>query len=241
MERLQKIIATSGVCSRRKAEELIKAGKVTVNGEVVTELGTKVSYEDHITVNKKPLSLEPKVYYLLNKPRNVISSTIDKEGRKTVIDLINTKLKIYPVGRLDYDTTGLIILTNDGELANLLMHPSNKVEKTYLVKLNKIFTMDDYFKLKKGIIVDGKKIIPKRLKIKRKDSERNISYVEITVIEGLNHLIKNIFLSLGYDVIKLTREKYAFLTTEGLDFGYYRELSKEEVNALYKLKKTIKK
>lgn len=240
MERLQKIIAASGICSRRQAEELITSGKVTVNGRKITELGTKVNYDDHIEINNKPISFEPKVYYLLNKPRNVISSTSDKEGRKTVVDLINTKLKIYPIGRLDYDTTGLIILTNDGELANLLMHPSNKVEKTYLAKLNKIFTMEDYFKLKKGIIIDGKKIIPKRLKIKRKDTDRNISYVEISVVEGLNHMIKNIFTSLGYDVLKLTREKYAFLTTEGLGSGYYRELSPIEVKELYKLKKAIK-
>lgn len=240
MERLQKIISASGICSRRKAENLITNGEVTVNGEVITELGTKVSGDDDIRINGKKLSSEPKVYYLLNKPRNVISSTSDKEGRKTVIDLINTKLKIYPIGRLDYDTTGLIILTNDGELSNILMHPSNKVEKTYLVKLNKILTMEDYFKIKKGIIIDNKKIIPKRLKIKRKDLERNVCYVQITVVEGLNHMIKNIFNSLGYDVLKLSRERYAFLTIEGLNSGYYRELSNGEVKELYQLKKLQK-
>ena len=137
MERLQKVIANSGYCSRRKAEELISKGKVYVNGEKITELGTKVNKTDAIEVEGKVLSLEEdKVVYLLNKPRGIISSVSDDKGRKTVVDLIDTKKRIYPIGRLDYDTTGLILLTNDGELANTLMHPNNKVEKKYVAKLN---------------------------------------------------------------------------------------------------------
>ena len=135
MERLQKVIANSGYCSRRKAEEYIKLGKVYVNGEKVTELGTKVNYNDAIEVNGDLLKIEEdKVYYLLNKPRGVISSVSDDKGRKTVVDLIETDKRIYPIGRLDYDTTGLIILTNDGELANTLMHPKFNVEKKYIAK-----------------------------------------------------------------------------------------------------------
>jgi 23S rRNA pseudouridine2605 synthase len=236
MERLQKIIAASGYASRRKAEELIKAGKVKINGITVTELGTKANYEDSIFVDGKKISFEPKVYYLLNKPRNVISSTNDKEGRKVVTEFIDTKLSIYPIGRLDYDTTGLILLTNDGELANDLMHPKNGVEKTYLAKLNKVFTMEDYFKLKNGILVDNILTKPTRLKIKEKDEKNNTSFVEISITEGRNHIVKNIFNSLGYDVLKLTRTKYAFLTIKGLNSGEYRSLNKPEIAQLYRLK-----
>lgn len=236
MERLQKIIAASGYASRRKAEELIKAGKVKINGIAVTELGTKANYEDSIFVDGKKISFEPKVYYLLNKPRNVISSTSDKEGRKVVTELIDTKYNVYPIGRLDYDTTGLILLTNDGELANDLMHPKNRVEKTYLAKLDKVFTMEDYFKLKNGILVDNILTKPTRLKIKEKDEKNDTSFVEISITEGRNHIVKNIFNNLGYDVIKLTRTKYAFLTIKGLSSGEYRLLNKLEVAQLYRLK-----
>ncbi|HOP65459.1 MAG TPA: pseudouridine synthase [Bacilli bacterium] len=234
MERLQKLIAESGYASRRKAEELITSGKVRVNGITVTELGTKASYEDVISVNGKKISIEPKVYFLLNKPRGVISSTSDEEGRKVVTDLINTKLSVYPVGRLDYDTTGLIILTNDGALANILMHPSNKVEKTYLVKLDKPFLIEDYYKLKAGIIVDDILTKPSRLKIKKSVKDKN--FVEITIREGRNHIVKNIFKALNYDVKKLTRIKYAFLTLNGLESGQYRNLTVSEIRDLYKYK-----
>ena len=129
MERLQKVIAQSGVTSRRKAEELIKEGKVKVNGVVVTELGTKVSSKDEIAVNDRIIEKETKEYYLLNKPRGVVTTTSDDKNRKTVLDYINTEARIYPVGRLDYDTTGALLLTNDGEFANILMHPNNQVDK----------------------------------------------------------------------------------------------------------------
>ena len=135
MERLQKVIASSGVTSRRKAEELITAGKVKVNGEVVTELGTKVTDKDRIEVDNVLISKEVKEYYLLNKPRGVVTTTSDDKGRKTVVDLIPTNARIYPVGRLDYDTTGVLLLTNDGDFANILMHPASEVEKVYMAKL----------------------------------------------------------------------------------------------------------
>ena len=140
MERLQKLIAQCGYCSRRNAEELINQGKVYVNGEKVTELGTKASFDDVIEVDGQILKLqEDKVYFLLNKPRGVISSAKDEAGRKTVVDLIETDKRIYPVGRLDYDTTGIMILTNDGELTNTLTHPNFKVEKKYVAKRNPFF------------------------------------------------------------------------------------------------------
>ena len=236
MERLQKLIAESGLCSRRKAEELILAGKVKINGIVVTELGTKASYEDSIIVENKKIFFDRKEYYLLNKPRNVISSTDDEKGRKVVTELIDTKASIYPIGRLDYDTTGLILLTNDGELANLLMHPKNKVPKTYLAKLNKVFTLEDYFTLKKGIKVEDYFVKPTHVKIKEKDERKDVSYVEITVVEGKNHMIKNIFSTLGYDVLKLTRTRYATLSLGNLKSGEYRHLSTEEIESLYQQK-----
>ncbi len=236
MERLQKVIAASGYASRRKAEELILNGKVYVNGEKITELGTKVSGNDDIVIDGVHLTKQDYVYYLLNKPRGIISSAKDEHNRTTVVDLINTNKRIYPIGRLDYDTTGLIILTNDGELTNLLSHPSNHVPKKYVAKLNRAIQKEDLIKLKEGIIVDGIKCIPTRVKLKKTDIEKDYSIVEITIIEGRNHIIKNIFKELGYLVDKLSRVEYAFLTTEGLKSGEYRELSIKEVKRLYEEK-----
>ena len=238
MERLQKVIANSGYCSRRKAEELIKLGKVYVNGEKVTEMGFKVSGNDAIEVEGKILNLDSdKVYYLLNKPRGIISSVSDEKNRKTVVDLIDTDKRIYPIGRLDYDTTGLILLTNDGELANTLMHPSYKVNKKYIAKLNKYFEISDLKKLENGINIDGVKCIPTRVKIKTNNKEQDYSIVEISIIEGRNHIIKKLFMKLGYLVDKLSRVEYAFLNLDGLKSGEYRELSIKEVKKLYEYKK----
>ena len=237
MERLQKVIANSGYTSRRKAEELIVAGKVRVNGEVIRELGVKVNGNDMIEVEGKTLNIiQKKVYYLLNKPRGVISSVDDDKNRKTVIDFINTTERIYPIGRLDYDTTGLIILTNDGELANILMHPSNNVEKTYIAKLEGILDKTAIDKLKRGVVVDGRKVKIIKFKVKKKDIVKETSLVEITIVEGRNHIVKNIFKELGYSVEKLTRVSVDFLTINGLKSGEYRELSLKEVKKLYSLK-----
>ena len=238
MERLQKVIANSGYCSRRKAEELIKCGKVFVNGKKITELGTKVSGNDAITINGEAIKLEEdKVYYLLYKPRGVISSVSDDKDRKTVVDLINTNTRIYPVGRLDYDTTGVLLLTNDGEFANILMHPSNEVEKTYLAIIEGIMTTEEIYKLKDGVVIEGIKVTPKRLKIKKKDLEKNKSKVEITIVEGRNHIVKKMFEAVGHPVNKLTRERLAFLDVKGLQSGEYRYLTKDEVKQLMKLKR----
>ena len=238
MERLQKVIENSGYCSRRKVEELNKAGKVFVNGEKIIELGTKVSGTDAITINGEAINLEEdKVYYLLNKPRGVISSVSDDKDRKTVVDLIDTKKRIYPVGRLDYDTTGLLILTNDGELANTLMHPSNNIEKKYVAKLNKFFEISDLKRLEKGIDVDGVKCVPTRVKIKTNNKIKDFSIVEISIVEGRNHIIKKVFMELGYLVDKLSRVEYAFLNLNGLQSGEYRSLTTKEVKKLYEYKK----
>ena len=234
MERLQKVIASYGYASRRKAEDLIRHGKVLVNGKVITELGTKVETNDIISIDGVIINKDVKhEYYLLNKPRQVISSVTDKEGRITVTDLINTDARIYPVGRLDYDTTGLIILTNDGDFANMLMHPSYEVEKTYVAKLNKILDKDDINKLKKGIVIDNRKVEIKRFKVRKKDNEKNTSIIELTIVEGRNHIVKRIFESMHIDVMKLSRVGYAFLTLDGLKSGEYRQLSIKEIKKLY--------
>ena len=233
MERLQKVIANSGYTSRRKAEELILAGKVTVNGKVIQELGYKVNSGDAITVENKQIQKSgKKVYYLLNKPRGVISSTKDEKNRKTVVDLIETDERIYPIGRLDYDTTGVLLLTNDGDFANLLMHPKNNVEKIYLAKINGILDKDSIDKLKKGIVIDNKKV-DFEFKVRKKNTKKNNSMIEIRIKEGRNHIVKNIFLSIGYKVEKLTRTSYGNLTVGNLNPGEYRELTAKEIKRFY--------
>lgn len=237
MERLQKVIAAAGIASRRKAEELIVAGKVTVNGEVVKTLGTKVSGEDIITVNGHQLTKESYEYYLLNKPREYICSVNDEFKRKVVTDLIATNKRIYPVGRLDYDTTGLLILTNDGTLANILIHPKNGVEKTYVAKIEGNLTMEELHKLKMGIVIDGVLCKPLRVKIKKHDIIKCVDIVEVVITEGRNHIVKNLFKAVNHEVIKLKREKYGFLELGNLKSGEYRPLSIKEVHRLYAYKK----
>lgn len=235
MERLQKRIANTGYISRRKAEELITLGKVKVNGVVIRELGTKVSGTDTIEVEGNILEESTKkVYYLLNKPRGVISSVTDDKNRKTVVSLIATEERIYPVGRLDYDTTGLLLLTNDGELANLLMHPKNEVEKTYVAKIEGILSPSEFYGLKKGIVIEGRKVVPTHLKVRKTSEDSQI--IEISIIEGRNHIVKKIFEFLHHPVSKLKREGYAFLSLGNLKSGEYRELSLKEVKRLYSLK-----
>ena len=237
MERLQKVIAASGVTSRRKAEELITAGKVRVNGEIVTELGTKVSDKDRIEVNGEILEKEVKEYYLLNKPRGVVTTTSDDKGRKTVVDLIPTNARIYPVGRLDYDTTGVLLLTNDGEFANILMHPSSEVEKVYVAKLNGIIKGEHINKLKDGVMLDDELVKASRVKLKKVDPKSNSSMVQITIHEGKNHQVKRMFEAVGFLVDKLKREKEGFFDLKDLQSGEFRKLTPKEVAKVYGLKK----
>ncbi len=237
MERLQKVIAESGYASRRKAEELIKAGKVYVNGIKITEMGYKVNGNDLIDINGKPLKKEDKEYYLLNKPRGVVTTTSDDKNRKTVTDIIETTKRIYPIGRLDYDTTGVLLLTNDGELTNILNHPSSEVTKVYLAKIEGIAEPFKVKKLEQGVVIDGKKTSKARVRIKKIDKKNNASYIELTIHEGRNHQVKKMFEAIGYNVIKLKREKYAFLDVKSLKSGEYRKLTTKEVKSLYALKK----
>ena len=240
MERLQKVIANSGYCSRRKAEELINLGKVKVNGEVVNTLGVKVSYSDTITVNGVTLKKEAKEYVLLYKPRGVVSSAHDEKGRKTVTDIVDSPNRLYPVGRLDYDTSGLILLTNDGELTNLLIHPSHEVEKKYLVKIDAVIDPSLVKVLEKGVMIDGKKTGKARVKIKKIDKKKKCSLIELTIYEGRNHQVKKMFEAIGYKVAKLKREKFAGFTLDGLKSGEYRHLNIKEVKKLYAACKNVK-
>lgn len=235
MERLQKVIANSGVTSRRKAEELILNGKVKVNGEVILTMGKQVSPSDSIEVDGMIISKEEKVYYLLNKPREVIASVTDDKGRKTVVDLINEEKRIYPVGRLDYDTTGAIILTNDGEFANLLMHPKNEIDKCYVAKIKGILTPREMMSLKTGVIIDGVKTRRAHVKVKKVDKDTDTSIVEIVIHEGKNHQVKKMFNAVNHDVLKLKRERIGFLDLKGLKSGEYRKLNHKEVTTLYSL------
>ncbi len=234
MERLNKFIASSGYTSRRKADELIINGKVKVNGTIVRELGTKVSGNDLVIVEGNILKKEEnKEYYLLNKPRGVITSTSDDKDRKTVVDLIKSKGRIYPVGRLDYDTTGALLLTNDGELANLLMHPKSNVDKVYIAKVKGLIGKNEINKLERGVYIDGVKTSRAKARIRKYDKKTDSSIVELTIHEGKNHQVKNMFEAIGYEVVKLKREKYDFLDVKNLKSGEYRLLNIKEVKKLY--------
>ena len=194
-ERLQKVMANAGVASRRASEKLIQEGRVMVNGVVVTELGTKVESDDSISVDGKLLKKdEKKVYYLLYKPRGVISAAKDNKGREVVTDYLkDVPERLYPVGRLDYDTSGLLILTNDGDFANQMMHPRYKVDKTYVAKVEGLITPDSIKKLRNGVVIDGKTTSRARAKIISRDAKKNTSIVSLTIHEGRYHQVKKMF------------------------------------------------
>lgn len=233
MERLQKFLSECGVASRRKSEELISKKMVKVNGKIVNELGYKMSDKDVVTVNDILVKRKEKEYYILYKPEKVICSVKDDKNRATVIECIDTEEKIFPIGRLDYDTSGLLLLTNDGELSNLLTHPSHSIPKTYIAKIDGIITPKEIYILENGIVLDGKKTKKAKAKIQKIDKKNKKSYVEITITEGRNHQVKNMFGYLGYKVLKLKRTNYDFLTLKGLSIGQSRKLTIKEVKKLY--------
>lgn len=235
MERLQKVMAEAGVASRRASEKLIAAGHVTVNGQTVTTLGTKVSAQDKVEVDDVPLHREKAVYYLLNKPREVISSAHDEKGRRTVVDILKDdeiQERVYPVGRLDYDTTGILLLTNDGDLANKLMHPKYEVAKTYIAKVKGLVSNDDLKQLRLGVKIDGRRTKPAKSRLKETDRVKKTSIVQLTIHEGHYHQVKRMFEAVGHPVIKLHRETYGPLNLQGLQPGEFRELKPEEVQQL---------
>ena len=233
MERLQKVIASSGYCSRRKAEELIGKGLVTVNGKTVREMGVRVGPKDEILVEGNAISKEAKEYYLLYKPRGVVTTVSDDKHRKTVVDLIPTTARIYPVGRLDYDTTGVLILTNDGTLANGLMHPKNRIDKCYVAKVKGVPDAKGLKLLQRGIVVDRMKVRASRVKMKKVDKKNNTCMIYLTIHDGRNHQVKKMLESIGSEVLKLKRESVSFLTLDGLNSGEYRRLNPKEIHKLY--------
>ena len=236
MERLQKIIAQSGLCSRRKAEELISEGKVSVNGETVRELGYKASFSDDIRVNGKRLNVEEKVVYVLNKPKNVISSSKDDRERETVVEYIDSPYRLFPLGRLDYDSSGLILLSNDGELMQQLIHPKFEVEKEYEVTIDKLIESREIERLEKGVHIDDYKSAPCRIVLNRKNENKKTSFLNVTIHEGKNREIRKMFKTIGANVIKLHRIREANITLGDLRPGEYRRLKPIE---LVKLKKYL--
>lgn len=229
MERLQKIIAQAGFCSRRAAEKLILDGKVAVDGKIVRELGAKADSNQKIVVDGKILtSNAKKIYILLNKPRGYVSTAHDERNRKKVTDLLgkNFRERVYPVGRLDLNSEGLILLTNDGDLTNLLIHPRYEVEKTYRARISGDLTEKKLDLLRAGIELDDGLTAPAEIYLLNKD------LVEITIHEGRNRQVRRMFSAVGCDVKRLQRIKFANLTLDGLKIGQFRELSADEVAKL---------
>ena len=234
--RLQKLIAGTGLASRRKAETLITAGRVTVNGKVITELGTKVDPgRDHVKVDGKHLSgAQPFVYLMLNKPKHVMSTLDDPGGRTTVKDFLRgVSVRVFPVGRLDFDSEGLMLLTNNGELAQALLHPRYHVPKTYLIKVKGVLTDDEIAQLERGVRLEDGMTSPAMVKKVRK-AEAN-SWLEITIREGRKHQVKRMLESVGHPVIKLIRIRMGPLSLGNLASGEFRFLTDREANQLREL------
>ncbi|MFQ5455562.1 MAG: pseudouridine synthase [Nitrospirota bacterium] len=233
IERLQKIISRAGITSRRQAEELIKTGRVAVNGKIITKLGTKGdTRKDVIRIDGRTINVnQPLTYLILNKPKGYITSLKDPEGRPTVLDLLKrVNIRVYPVGRLDFETEGLLILTNDGDLANGLMHPRNEVRKVYLAKIKGVITDKEIKRIERGIMIETGKTAPCRIK-KRSIALKN-SWIEITIHEGKNREIRRMMETIGHPVLKLNRVRYGLLTLGDMRIGEYRFLKPDEVMML---------
>lgn len=240
MERLNKFLSDCGVCSRRKADEYIKEGKVYVNGVQITELGHKIKKTDQVTFENKVLVKEEKVYYLLNKPTGYITTSSDELKRRTVLDLFlpeHLENRIFPVGRLDYDTSGALLLTNDGELTNRLIHPSLKVEKEYLARVEGIVTRKELITLRNGVkLSDGYLTKKCDAEIESIDKKNQSTLVKIIISEGKYHQVRLMFEAIGHPVKKLNRTRFYNLTTEGLKKGEYRQLKIHEIKQLKSIK-----
>jgi len=237
MERLNKVLAQANIASRRKSEELIKEGRVKVNGEVVTELGFKVEKNDRIEVDGKAIERAEQLYFLLNKPTGYVSTTQDEKGRRTVLDLLSDedkKVRLYPVGRLDFDTAGLLLLTNDGEFTFRMTRPEHEIEKEYLVRVEGIVIRKKIVQLRKGVIIDEDYLaVPKEVRLIELNKEHQSTLLSITLTEGKNKQVRKMCEAIGHKVKKLTRVRYEFLTLEGVERGSYRPLKIHEVKKLY--------
>ena len=237
MERLQKVLAHANIASRRKSETIILEGRVKVNGVVVTELGFQVSANDEIEVDGNLIEKAEHLYFLLNKPTGYVSTTSDEKNRKTVMDLLDIehrKVRLYPVGRLDFDTAGLLLITNDGDLTKRLTHPQHEIEKEYLVRVDNIIIRKKIVELRKGVIIDKNyKAVPKEVRLLELDKKNQSTLLSITLIEGKNKQVRKMIQALGFEVKNLTRVRYDFLTLEGVGRGTYRPLKIHEIKQLY--------
>lgn len=232
-ERLQKVIAEAGVASRRHAEDMIAQGRVTVNGELVTTMGVKVDENAAVSVDGVPLTREQKQYFLLYKPRAVITAVTDNKGRKVVTDFFpEVRERLYPVGRLDYDTSGILLMTNDGEFANMMMHPKFNIDKHYVAKVQGIPTSSDLQPLRNGITIEGRRLAKAKTEVLSRDSKKQTAIVELVIHQGLNHQVKKMLKAVGFPVIKLSRTAFGPLTLAGLQPGDARRLSHKEINEL---------
>lgn len=234
--RLQKFLAACGVASRRGAEELIKQGKVQVNGETITEMGVQIDEDkDKVTYNGQPVELEKKmVYILLNKPVGYVTTVSDDKGRNTVMDLVaDIPVRIYPVGRLDYDTEGLLLMTNDGDLTYRVTHPKNQVEKTYEAEVTGNITMNTLLQLRNGVLLDGVKTRPAKVEVI--GATQFGTKLEITIHEGKNRQVRRMFESVGCIVKRLKRTREAGLILGHVPLGHWRRLTESEINMLKKL------
>ncbi|PID59529.1 MAG: pseudouridine synthase [Ignavibacteriae bacterium] len=231
---MNKYLSECGAASRRKSDKLILEGRVTVNGSMVLELGTKIdSDNDEVKIDGEKLKIQKKRYFLLNKPKGVITSTKDEKNRTTVVDLIKTREKIFPVGRLDFNTTGLLLLTNDGEFANFLTHPKNKIEREYLTILDKPLEKEAKEKLLKGIYLDKRKSFFTKISYPKRN---NFSYVSATTIEGRNHFVKRMFNLLGYRVKELERIRFGNFNIRNIERGSYIQLTEKEIKKIMQIK-----
>lgn len=230
--RLNKYLSECGIASRRKSDELINDGRVSVNGKLVLELGTKINTEtDEVFIDGEKLKSQNKVYYLLNKPKGVITSTKDERNRTTVTDLIRSNEKIFPVGRLDFNTTGVLILTNDGDFSNYLTHPKNKIEREYEVALDKELSIEDKQKLLKGIFIDRRKSIFTNIDFPKRN---NFKVANVITVEGRNHFVKRMFETLGYRVQGLKRIRFDNFNVKNLRAGEFRMITKKEIKKYLK-------
>jgi 23S rRNA pseudouridine2605 synthase len=229
--RLNRYIASSGVCSRREADEIIKKGEITVNGKTITELGYKVKHDDDVKYRNKRLANEKKVYILLNKPKDYVTTTKDPHAEKTVLDLIGDRCpeRVYPVGRLDKSTTGVLLLTNDGELAGKLTHPRYQRKKIYHVFLDKVVSKNDLFRLIEGVDLEGETIVADAASYADPEDKTQIG---LEIHSGQNRVVRRLFEKLGYKVKKLDRVYFAGLTKKNLPRGKWRFLSEKEINML---------
>lgn len=235
-ERLQKILAAHGVASRRKCEELILHGRVKVNGVTITELGFKANHErDEIEVDGVKIQSEMLQYVLFHKPKGVITSVSDPQGRKVVTDFISLKERVYPVGRLDYDTTGLLLLTNDGDLANKIAHPRFEIDKVYVATVRGIPGQKALDTLKNGVLLEDGITQPAKVKLCSVDDKKKTAVVQLTIHEGRNRQVRRMCDTVGHPVIQLKRIQLGFLTLGNLRAGQYRELTHEEVDKLKSL------